>query len=168
LSDCSHISWEQSHLCLTAPNYNGRSLTIVGFSHPNVGICNCVLGEVVFLAMTDSALRLHFYLLLPKYLGAVTHLSDCSQISWEQSFLYLTAPNKIGSSLKIFIFLQPKVGICHCVLGEVRFLAMTDSALRIQFYLLLPISLGAVRFLPDCSHIIWEQSGFGRNPPKII
>jgi hypothetical protein len=118
--------------------------------------------------MTDSVLRIHFYLLLPKYLGAVTFLSDCSQISWEQSYRFLTAPNTIGSSLRIFRFLHPKVGICHCVLGEVSFLAMTESALRIHFYLLLPIYLGAVRFLSDCSQIIWEQSDFGLTAPNLI
>ncbi len=143
-------------------------MTIVGFYHPNVGICHCVLGEVVFLAMTDSALRIHLYLLLPIYLGAVTYFSDCSQICWEQSYLYLTAPNKIWSSLRIFSFLHPKVGICNCVLGEVRFLAMKESALRIHFYLLLPISLGAVRFLSDCSQFNWEQSGFCLTAPKKL
>ncbi len=40
-----------------------------------------MLEEVIYFAMTESALILHFDVLLPKHLGAVMLLSYCSQNS---------------------------------------------------------------------------------------
>ena len=96
--DCSQNSWEQSYFNMTAPNIFGSSSIHFGFCHPKVGSCHGMLGEVIYFAMTESPLRIHFYVLLPKYLGAVMLLSYCSQNSWEQSYLYLTAPKFFGSS----------------------------------------------------------------------
>ena len=145
--------------------------------------------------MTESALILHFDVLLPKHLGAVMFLSYCSQNSWEQSYLCLTAPNCCGSSqtnrwnsvltapkyfwllpiimtspnlsvfarghLPPFFFPRDKNRAFHWLLpifvatctifwllpthlGAVVLQSMTESALKITFYILLPTGLGAV------------------------
>ncbi len=124
--------------------------------------------EVIFSAVTDSALRINIFRLLPTKLGAVCFLSDCSQNSWEQSDVNTTAPNFFGSSSINFGICHPKVGRCHCMLGEVIYFAMTESALRIHFYLLLPIYLGAVRCLSYCSQNSWEQSDFNITAPNFF
>ena len=96
--DCSQDSWEQSYFNMTAPKFFGSSSINFCCGHSKVGSCHTMLGEVIYFAMTESALILHFDALLPKHLGAVMFLSYCSQNSWEQSYLCLTAPNCCGSS----------------------------------------------------------------------
>jgi hypothetical protein len=113
LSYCSQKVWEQSDFNTTAPNLFGSSRINFGMCHAKVGSCQYMLGEVMYFAMTESALKINFYLPLPNYLGAVIYLSDCSQISWEQSCFCLTAPNKIGSS-------QNNFGTCHLKIGRSR------------------------------------------------
>ncbi len=57
-----------------------------------------MLGYVIYLAMTESALILYFDVLLPKHLGAVMFLSYCSQNIWEQSYV-VGAVRQIGEIL---------------------------------------------------------------------
>jgi hypothetical protein len=76
---------------LTSPNFFGRSHEKFGRSHKK-------LGEVIFLSMTESALKFlkhaspnYFgrsvlcFLLLPTFLGEVCLFFDFSQLFWERS-----------------------------------------------------------------------------------
>jgi hypothetical protein len=169
-------SWEQSYFNMTAPNFFGSSSINFGFCHPKVGSCHGMLGEVIYFAMTESPLRIHFYVLLPKYLGAVMLLSYCSQNSWEQSYLYLTAPKFFGSS-QIMIgnsvyevhMLLPNIFYCSQFLWHIPTF-MFSSEVTLAFFFFegtkkdlfhdcSQIFLTAPNFF-DCSQLFWEQSLF--------
>ena len=152
----------------------------------------------------------HFViLLLPKQLGAVIFVSDCSQVLWEQSdndwkfcvrgshvapkyFLLLpilmTYPNfhvfvrgDLGflffrrDKNRSFPWLLPNFFDCSQLfrllptfLGAVIISSMTESALRINIYILLPNLLGAVIFWHGCSQQIWDQSNLNMTAPKLF
>ncbi len=115
---------------MTSPNFFGRC-------HKNVGRCHNRLGEVINLSMTESALKFTFHVF--------------SQLIWEKSFCFLTSPNFFGRC-------HENVGRCHNRLGEVINFSMTESALNINFFRLLPTFLGEVIYLFDFSQLIWEMS----------